>query len=158
METNLDSVADNSEMKRLLAHLKQIESNLLRETAEIEKALAEKVCEVQLIRRHIALQTQQIHPSVVANTASTRPTPDTENSSTEAVHVPLLTLIENLLLDSKDGLSMSDLTQKLLEGYDGQSKKLRSMVDQAIFRLKKSGRITRNQENLKFFLVREQVV
>ena len=153
MKKTADSVAGYSEMKRRLAHLKQIEVVLLREAAEIKKALVEKEGEIQMARRQIAQLTQQIHPNGgAADAASARPKPDTENSSTEAGHVSLPTLIERLLRESKDGLSLSDLTQKLLEGYTGQSKTPRSLVDQAIFRLKKRGRITRNRENLRFFL------
>ena len=65
----------------------------------------------------------------------------------------LLALIEKLLLESKDGLTLAELVLKIREsGHVSLSKKPRSMVDQAIFRLKKKDRIVRNPESLKFSL------
>ena len=83
---------------------------------------------------------------------------DIENAGGNSAQESLPTLIEKLLRDNKDGLSLADLIQKIREtGYVSLSKKPRSMVDQAIFRLKKKGRIVRNPDSLKFFLKEEAV-
>lgn len=56
----------------------------------------------------------------------------------------------------KDGMALAEMVEKLHElikagGYTSMSDKPRSMLDQAIFRLKKRQRIIRNNENMKFF-------
>ena len=81
---------------------------------------------------------------------------DIELAGGNAGQESLPTLIEKLLRDSKDGLSLAELIQKIREtGYVSLSKKPRSMVDQAIFRLKKKERIVRNPDSMKFFLKEE---
>lgn len=84
---------------------------------------------------------------------------DIENAGGNSAQESLPTLIEKLLRDNPDGLSLADLIQKIREtGYVSLSKKPRSMVDQAIFRLKKKDRIVRNPDNLKFFIKKEEAV
>ena len=155
ISTPSSSDTDCSEMKVRLANLKINEADLLREAAEIEKALAEKEAEVKVVRRQIELLTQQIYPSIgTAKKAFGRPKrEDIENAGGDAAKESLPTLIEKLLRESKDGLSLADLIHMVDEiGYVSLSKRPRSMVDQAIFHLKKKGRIVRNPENLKFIL------
>ncbi len=66
-------------------------------------------------------------------------------------------LIETWLKDAgKKGMALAELTDKLHEllksgTYTSVSGKPRSMLDQALFRLKKREKIVRNTENMKFF-------
>ena len=152
------SDTDFSEMKTRLANLKINEADIVQETAEIEKALAAKKGEARKVRQQIEILTQQIYPSVgTTKKALGRPTrKKMENIGGSPDDESLPTLIERALRKSKDGLSLADLIHMLNEkGCVGLSKRPRSMVDQAIFRLKKKGRIARNAENLKFFLKEE---
>lgn len=83
---------------------------------------------------------------------------DIENAGGNAAQGSLPTLIEKLLRENKDGLSLAELIEKIREtGYVSLSRKPRSMLDQAIFRLKKKERIVRNPDSLKFFLKEEAV-
>ena len=154
------SDADYSEMKTGLAILKINEADLLREAAEIEKALAAKEGEARRVRQQIEILTQQIYPSVgTAKKALGRAKRNNvENVGGGPAGESLPTLIEKLLRESKDGLSLADLIHKVAEnGCVSLCKRPRSIVDQAIFRLKKKGRIARNAENLTFFLKDEVV-
>lgn len=153
--TPSSSDTDYSEMKTRLANLKINEADLLREAAEIAKVLAAKEGEARRVRQQIEILTQQIYPSVgAANMALCRPKRNKmEHVGGGPAEESLPTLIEKLPGENKDGLSLAELIHKIREkGYVSLSKKPRSMVDQAIFRLKKNGRIARNAENLKFVL------
>ena len=155
ISTPSSSDTDCSEMKVRLANLKINEADLLREAAEIEKALSEKEAEVKEVRRQFELLTQQTYPSVnTAKKALGRANREEDKiAGGDAAKESLPTLIEKLLRESKDGLSLADLVQKIAETKCfSLSKKPRSMIDQAIFRLKKKERIVRNPENLKFVL------
>lgn len=146
---------DYSEMKARLENLKINEAHVLREAAEIEKALVAKEGEARRVRQQIEILMQQIYPSVgkVENALGRPKQKKMENVGSGPAEETLPTLIEKLLGENKDGLSLAELIQKIREkGYVSQSKKPRSMADQAIFRLKKNGRIARNPENLKFVL------
>ena len=61
-------------------------------------------------------------------------------------------LIEEVLRENKDGLSLIDLAQRIAEVRGGMPKQLLGMIHQAIYRLKKKDRISRNPENMKFFI------
>jgi hypothetical protein len=79
---------------------------------------------------------------------------DIEMAGGSATQESLPTMIEKWLREAnKEGLSLADIIQKVREsGYVSLSKKPRSMVDQAIFRLKKKEKIVRNPDNMRFFL------
>lgn len=78
---------------------------------------------------------------------------DIENAGGNSSQDSLPTLIEKLLRDNKAGLSLAELIQKIREsGYVSLSKKPRTMLDQAIFRLKKKEKVVRNADSLKFLL------
>ena len=80
-----------------------------------------------------------------------------EKAGVDAVEESLPAQIEKLLRENKDGLTLVDLLRKIAEGCVCLTKRRRSMVDQAIFRLKKKDRIARNSENLRFFIKEEEV-
>lgn len=156
IEIPTSSETDYSETNTRIANLKINEADLLREAAEIEKALVAKHGEARRVRQQIEILIQQISPSVgkVQKAHGRSKRKKMENVGSGPAEGSLPTLIEKLLGENKDGLSLAELIQKIREkGYASQSKKPRSMVDQAIFRLKKNGRIARNSENLKFVLM-----
>jgi len=136
-----------TKMKNLLRNLKSLEDALLREVEELQVVLAQKVAEVEDIRRKIELQN---HPIPNAAEAPSRPT--TEKAGSDPVRASLPNLIEEVLRDNKDGVSLIDLVHRIAEVRGGTSKNLRGMVDQAIYRLKQQDRISRNPENMKFFI------
>ncbi len=79
---------------------------------------------------------------------------DIENAGGSASQEPLPSMIEKMLRESKDGLTLSEMLTKIRESnYVTLSLKPRSMLDQAIFRLKKKGVIVRNDETMKYVLV-----
>jgi predicted nucleic acid-binding Zn-ribbon protein len=153
--TPVSCETDNSEIRVRLAILQSKLADLLLEVAEIEKALSEKESDVTEVRRQIEILTQQIGPSV-STTKKTLGRPNRKEPYSVGGALPeesLPSLIEKLLRENKDGLSLADLIQRLAQTKrTSLSKKPRSMVDQAIFRLKRNGRVVRNPENLKFFL------
>ena len=147
MNDSSSTETDSAELKVRLAHLKIDEADLLREVAEKSKELAAKEGELRRVRQQIAILTQPTK-------AACRPTRDeVEIASGNADQVALPVLIEKLLREYKDGLSLADLFQKIREmGYVGPFKKPRLMLDQAVLRLKKEDRVSRNPETMKFFL------
>lgn len=96
-------------------------------------------------------------PVGVAKKAPGRPKrEDIENAGGNSAQESLPTLIEKLLRDNKNGMTLADiLTHIRSSGYVSLSKNPRTMIDQAIFRLKKKERIVRDQTSLKFFLKEE---
>jgi hypothetical protein len=81
---------------------------------------------------------------------------DIENAGGNSGQDSLPTIIEKTLNESPEGLSLADLVVKIRSsGYVSLSKNFRSMLDQALGRLKKKNKVVRNPENLRFFLQKE---
>jgi len=136
-----------TKMKNLLSNLKSLEAEHLREAGELQVALAQKLAEIQDLRRQIELQK---HP--ILGAAETPRKPTTENAGSDPVRASLPSSIEEVLRDNKDGLTLIDLAHRIAEVRGGTSRNLLRMIDQAIYRLKKQNRISRNPENMKFFI------
>ena len=127
--TPSSSDTDCSEKIRL-AILKINETDLCCEAVKIEKALAATEDEIIKVRRQIELLTQQIYPSnSTAKKNLGRPRrKEIEMACGDTAGVSLLTLIEQLLRESEDGLSLADLIHKITEKRGvSLSKKPRSM-------------------------------
>lgn len=169
---------DVVEMRNKIADLKVQEADLLRESAEIERELAKKDEEIAQVRKQIngfsaALYLNgtlppdggvQVtgHQIGKVKKAPGRPKhKDIEAVGGNPAQESLTNLIEGFLREATQGLALKDIVVKINQsGYVSMSKNKRTMIDQALSRLKKKERIVRNPENLRYFLsddVKEEV-
>ena len=131
-------IADLSEsganQKTQLANLRLKEAELVREIALIEKALSGVRQQIERVSERA--NSPQLRVEKFANQGGE----------------PLPTLVVAVLREAPHGLSLAELASKVAERQHFQSRRPRSMLDQAICRLKKRGLITRCQETRRIVL------
>lgn len=166
---------DISVQRTRLAELKLEEAELQMEAANIERDLAAKEGEILKVRAQIdqlnrtMLMTPRATSTsvpggtsiVAAEHVGTAPKGkkhgrprliDIQNAGGSSSQPPLGTLIDKILSGSKQGISKEDLVGKIIaSGYVSVSGDFGTMIDQALYRLKKKDKLYRNPDSLLFF-------
>jgi hypothetical protein len=172
----MNMTADVSVQRARLAELKIQEAELLMEAANIERDLAAKEGEILKLRGQIEQLTRGlshlaygpvtprvgseviVKAEVTGNAPATKTKKhgrprlsDIENAGGSSSQPSLGAVIEKIVNES-NGVSKPELATKILaSGYVSLSDDFETMIDQAIYRLKKKDKIYRHPDSLLFF-------